>query len=287
MRRVLAVVLGLATLLALAVASEQRLQRVEREDPLGRRLLYLPSPEMVRLLSLGNSGLAADLLYLWSIQYYSQFRPSDRFLYLESVYDLITDLDPRYFDAYRLGGLIMGLQTSVDVDELKEAAIRLYDKGLRHMPGSWELAEHAAWDMYMRYDDLTEAIRYMQVAAEAPGTSPRIVRIVGRWRDRTRAWTLEDSIRYWQQAVAEADDDFARKMCRSALYDAMAQLHRSLLDPVLDEYRQATGHCPSDWQALVAAGLLGDIPHDEYGNPYGIDRETCTMEPLKHIRSSG
>ena len=81
-------------LLAVAVTSELRMSRIPREDPLGRQLLYLPSPEMLKLLSLGNPGLAADVLYLWSIQYYSKFRPHERFLYLETVYNLITDLDP-------------------------------------------------------------------------------------------------------------------------------------------------------------------------------------------------
>ena len=290
MRRTLAAVLALVALLAAAVASERQLQRVEREDPLGHRLLYLPTPEMLRLLSLGNPGLAADLVYLWSIQYYSQFRPTDRFLYLESVYHLITDLDPHFFDAYRIGGLILGLQSRVDPAELQRAATRLYDKGLNHMPERWELAEHAAWDMYIRYRDIEEATRYMAVAAEAPGAQARIVRIVGRWRDQTRSWTLEDSIQYWRQAVAEAErdgDDYAARWSRSHLYDVMAELHRSLLDPVLAEIVESTGRCPAGWEEVVAAGRLGDIPRDEYGNAYGIDRESCTMAPLKHLRSSG
>ena len=75
-------------LLCVAVTSEISLQKIPREDPLGRELLYLPSPEMLKIISLGNTGLAADVLYLWSIQYYSLFEPHERFLYLETIYDL-------------------------------------------------------------------------------------------------------------------------------------------------------------------------------------------------------
>jgi len=101
----------IGALIALAVGAEVKLGRIPREDPLGRELLYLPSPEMLKIMSLGNPGLAADILYLWSIQYYSGFKPNERFLYLEAIYNLITDLDPLYFDAYRIGALIMGIQT--------------------------------------------------------------------------------------------------------------------------------------------------------------------------------
>ena len=86
-------------LLAGAVLCAVKLEGIPREDPLGRNLLYLPSPEMLKILSLGNPELVADILYIWSIQYYSGFRPQERFLYLETVYDLITELDPLFFDA--------------------------------------------------------------------------------------------------------------------------------------------------------------------------------------------
>ena len=97
MRRTLVSWVIVGSLLAVAVAAEVRLGRIPEQNPLGRELLYLPSPEMLKILSLGNTGLAADVLYLWSIQYYSGFQPNETFLYLDTVYNLITDLDPRFF----------------------------------------------------------------------------------------------------------------------------------------------------------------------------------------------
>ena len=118
MKRSLVSLAIIAALLSVAVYSELRLGRIPREDPLGRELLYLPSPEMLKIMSLGNPGLAADILYLWSIQYYSLYQPHERFLYLETIYNLITDLDPLYVDAYRIGALIMQIQTGGDQEEL-------------------------------------------------------------------------------------------------------------------------------------------------------------------------
>lgn len=281
-RRLVALVV-IAGLLGLAVTSELRLGAIPRTDPLGRELLYLPSPEMLQVLSLGNPGLVADILYLWSIQYYSLFAPHERFLYLETVYDLITDLDPLYFDAYRIGALIMQIQTGGDQQRLQQAVVHLFDKGLENLPESWELAEAAAWDMYIRFKDREEALRYAEIAAARPGAPARIKRMVGVWRDKTHAWSVDDSIAYWRQAYAEAVDERDRQVCQSKLYDAVASKDQQQLDPLLDAFADRYGRCPAGWPELIRAGLLRETPLDAFGNEYGIDPQRCRVVPLKKI----
>jgi hypothetical protein len=273
-----------AALLATAVTTEMRLRQLPSQDPLGRELLYLPSYEVLKVMSLGNPGLVADLVYLWSIQYYSQFKPKERFLYLETVYNLITDLDPLYFDAYRIGALIMGIQMGGDQRELQQTVQRLFDKGMRNLPDSWELAEFAAWDMYMRYGDRLAAVRYAEMAAAAPDAPARLKRIVGVWRDTSQLWSVEDSIAYWEQAVEEATDDFDRFVCRNKLYDAHVTRDRKILQPLIDAYVESSGSCSEGWGALIRAGLVAQIPFDQLGNPYGIDPEDCTLVANKKIR---
>jgi hypothetical protein len=273
----------IVALLAVAVTSELRMSRIPREDPLGRQLLYLPSPEMLKLLSLGNPGLAADILYLWSIQYYSLFQPHERFLYLETIYNLITDLDPRYVDAYRIGALIMGMQIGGDEVELKRAVRQLFDKGLRNLPDDWGLAESAAWDMFMRFRDREAALHYAEIASQHPDAPARIKRMVGVWRDEEGVWSVDDSIAYWTAAVEDAVDDYDRQMCLSKLYDAVFAKDRQRLDPLLTASERTSGSC-ADWGDLIRAGLLDQAPLDFVGNAYGIDPETCTLVAYKKIK---
>lgn len=282
-RRLLTLAIVVA-LLAVAVTAEYRLGRVQKVDPLGKQLLYLPSPEMLKILSLGNPNLVADILYLWSIQYYSGFRPFERFLYLETVYNLITDLDPRYFDAYRIGALIMQIQTGGDQKELQKAVQRLFDKGMRNLPGSWELAEAAAWDMYMRFKDRRAALHYAEIAAQVPDAPSRIRRMVGVWRDSDSSWSVDDSIAYWRKAVDEAVDPMDRKVCMSKLYDAVVAKDTAQLEPLLRAYRDRLGRCAGDWTELVRAGLLPREPLDLYGNPYDIDSDRCALVAAKRIK---
>jgi len=282
-RRVISLVV-VVVLVGLAIGAEVELGRIPRTDPLGRELLYLPTPEMLKILSVGNPGLAADVLYLWSIQYYSLFEPHERFLYLETIYNLITDLDPLYFDAYRIGALIMEIQTGGDQRELQKAVVRLFDKGIKNLPESWELAETAAWDMYMRFHDREEALRYAEIAAGRPGAPARIKRMVGVWHDSESSWTVDDSIAYWRRAADEAVDPFDRRICLSKLYDAVATKDKEQLQPLLAAQASRAGRCPDDWQSLIRNGLLRQVPLDLFGNPYGIDPVKCRVVAHKQIR---
>ncbi len=284
MSRRLATLAAVLALGSIMVVSGLGLQAIPKQDVLGKQLLYLPTPEILKLASLGNQGLMADLLYMWSIQYYSQFSLDEKFLYLETVFNLVTDLDPRYFDAYRIGALIMSLQKSGDPAQHKAAVVRLYDKGLANMPDSWELAEVAAWDAHLVLNDQELAVRWMKTAAERSGAPPEVKRVYGRWRDNIHGWTIDDSIAYWEGVVAEATRKADINLATSHLYDSYATLHRRSLDPLLAESRRRTGRCPESWQELVEQGLLPEVPLDYLGNPYSIDPSTCTLVARKRIR---
>jgi len=204
-KRTLGSLAVIAVLLGVVVLSEVRLGKITRD----------------KIMSLGNPGLVADVLYLWSIQYYSFYQPHERFLYLETVYNLITDLDPLYVDAYRIGALIMQIQTGGDEEEVEAAVRRLFDKGLRNLPDDWQLAEAAAWDFFIRFKDREIALHYAEIATQRPGAPPRIKRMVGVWRDEESAWTLDDSIAYWRRAVEDAENEWDHVLCMNQFYDAL------------------------------------------------------------------
>lgn len=283
MRRAVFALIAVAVLLAGTVVAERALQRIERQDPLGRELLYLPSAEMLQLVSLGNPGLVADFFYLWSIQYYSKYQPHERFLYLDSVYDLITDLDPLYHDAYRVGALIMQLPTTEE-ETHKKAVVRLFDKALRHMPDNHELAEAAAWDMYIRYRDKDEALRFLITAAEIPGSPHRVRRFLTKWSEDEKEWSIEDAIRYWIEVLKEAETDYDRSVCERQIYRLVASRDEALLNPMLEDWSRDRGGCPETWEPLVEAGWLAEVPVDYFGQSYRILPESCSTMAIDSVQ---
>jgi tetratricopeptide (TPR) repeat protein len=271
-----------AVLFGATVVCEKALATRPREDPLGRQLLYLPSPEMLRLASLGNPGLVADLVYLWSIQYYSQFQPHERFMYLETVYNLITDLDPLYHDAYRVGALIMQIQTGDD-ETYKQAVIRLFDKALERMPLDHEIAEAAAWDMVIRYRDMDQAIRYIEMAIAIPGSPHRLKRALAAWRDKEGGWSFEDALAYWQEARQDAISDYDTAVCDHQIYRLYAARDEEKLNPILMKYAGLHGGCPDDWQKVIDVGWVREVPVDYFGNPYRIVPESCSARAIEEV----
>ncbi len=284
MRRTAARIALLALLLAVAVGAEMRQRTIQRQDPLGRRLLYLPSAEALRVLSLGNPGLAADLVYLWSIQYYSQYQPAEAFLYLDHVFDLITELDPHYLDAYRLGAMLFEMEAAGRPEAAAAAVRRLYDKGLAANPDDWTLAEAAAWDAHLYFRDRAQALHYMEIGASRPGAPSRLKRVLGRWRDSDGVWSLEDSAAYWRDVAAEAGSETERSYAESGLYDVQVKIDRRTLDPLLERWMKLRGQCPSGWDVLVRAGWLGSAPLDPWRTPYAIDPDDCRTMALKKLR---
>src|SRR5438093_13077266 len=98
--------LGALACLLLAVIVQGRIEG-ERRGGSVHPLLYLPSGEFLQVMALGFDGLLADVLYLWSIQYYGNYDIKDRFDYLERIYEqVITELGPDDTDSYLVGGVL-------------------------------------------------------------------------------------------------------------------------------------------------------------------------------------
>ena len=85
MRRLTALLLVLVAG-AVTVVSGRSLERLSAERPTEASLLYLPNGQHLKLASLGQAPVLADLIYLWAIQYYSVYEREDRFRYVEHVF---------------------------------------------------------------------------------------------------------------------------------------------------------------------------------------------------------
>ena len=141
MRRLL--VMLLVAVAALGVGSARaRLSDIDAAGRGNKDLLYMPNGKYLKAISLGHAPLLADFVYLWAIQYYSDYTQADRYRYVEHVFgDVIAELDPGYIDPYWLGAVIL---TTEGKDE--EAGLRLLDRGFEKNPSAWILPFLAGWE---------------------------------------------------------------------------------------------------------------------------------------------
>ena len=275
------VVAGLVAALIVAGSwANQRLEADEGSVP-GDRLLYLPSGRLLQILDLGHSELLADLIYLWSIQFYGNYPGGVRYDYLVQIYDrVITELDPRFRDAYILGALILSMEA-----RRPEAALTLLDKGIRALPDDWLLPFEAGFIAYHDLRDYARAAEYFRTAIERPGVPPPVRRfhaeMFNRMGDR------RTSRRHWQEILATAESDYVRSIAQRHVHDLSVEIDLAVLREAIERYRSLEGEPPSDLRTLVHVGIAEAIPLDPDGNPYAYDPETGEVSPRTRFAFPG
>lgn len=252
---------------ALAIGINLRLER----DASAARLehsLYLPSGRYLRHASLGYRNLLADALYVWSIQYYSTER-ADRWRLLENLYDVITDLDPRFVVGYSIGALILAIEANDGA-----AALRLLDKGIAANPDTFLLAFEAGF--YARdAKDWTLASRYFSIAKDKPDAPS----FVARWHAYTldRAGDRKQALKLWSDIQAHSEDAYARQVAERHIQEIQLELQIESLESAVERFRAERGALPRRLEDLVSAGYLSGLPGLPEGKAINYDAATGTI----------
>jgi len=272
--RGLAGALGAAAAGALLVGASGRALEAPAPASAPAELLYLPSGGTLRVASLGQESVLADLLYLWAIQYYSDYTETHRHEYVEKVFtDAITELDPRYRDAYWLGALIM----SVEAKDL-DAALRLLDKGIAMNPGEWRLPYLAGWECYFqgRYD---QAAAYFEKAISVPG-APRSIRRASAGMFSKKGDVGEALARWSELANDPGMDDETRAIAARRWSELIVERDLGAARAAIAVWRaQHAGIPPHSLEGLVRAGLLKAVPVAPGGGSYRYDALTGEVLP--------
>lgn len=254
---------------AIALAAQSRLDRSEEELPRGEALLYLPNGQFLKAASLGQSSLVGSMVYLWAIQYYSDYDRVDRYRWVEHVFrNVIAELDPHYIDPYWIGALIL----SVEAQDL-EGALRLLDDGITKNSDQWILPYLAAWECERAGDPL-RAAEYFDRAAAVPGAPQQVLRL--RAGMMTRAGDLEEALRRWEEVLEDPRADAtSRAIASRQVRDLIIRIDLASIDRAVEAYRRAHGSTPRRLRDLVREGLLDEVPVDPDGNPYRFDPATA------------
>jgi hypothetical protein len=132
----------------------------EKED-----LLYLPSGNMLSVVSLGFDQLAADILYIRMIDYFSTHLMTDRsYVWFYHIADLVTTLDPRFRFPYIFAGLMLNLEGK-QFDNARKILI----KGAGVFPEDWYFPFALGLNYFFGSADLATAADYFDSAYRLGG----------------------------------------------------------------------------------------------------------------------
>jgi tetratricopeptide (TPR) repeat protein len=266
LRRIGVAALVLA-MIGVAGASRARLEQF-RADESGDELLYLPNGKYLRVMSLGHRTLMADAVYLWAIQFYSNYEREGRYRYVEHVFsNVITELDPHYIDAYWLGALILIIEAG-DLD----AGLDLLEKGMDANPKAWILPYLAAWECY-RTERFDRAAAYFERAMEIP-EAPAVLRRL-RAGMFSKKGDLRVATRLWQEILEDEDaDEASRAIARRQMRDLKISFDVRRLDAAVQRFRKDNGRFPTGLAELERRTYIDDLPTDPEGRAYRYDAET-------------
>ena len=234
----------------------------------------LPSGKALTILSFGYRNLFADMLFIWSIQFYSTYHLTNRFDFLERIYDTITDITPRYNEPYIIGALIMVYEAQ-DVP----MALRLLEKGSRNNPGEWRFDQDAGYYCYKYLKDYARARQYYDRAAAKPGAPAFIKRmkahLVYMSEDPQAAYGM------WLDIYKNARDILEKDSAKNHLYQIKAEIDLGRLRQQIAAFRDRFKRWPASLSELLASGLATSLPRDFSGKDYLYNPERGAVEAAR------
>jgi tetratricopeptide (TPR) repeat protein len=263
---------GLVFLLCAGFVSlKAAIERIPRKKIPGASIIYIPSGKYLKFATFGYSSLAADLVYIWAIQYYSTFTIVDRFQNLEHIFSIIAELDPHYTDPYEIGSLI-AITEAKDV----QLAYNILDLGLAKNPDQW-IFPFEAGHIAQRVGDFETARKYYEKAKNIPGApdiAKRLYAAAG-----FKVMDLKESWETWLEVYNTAADERTRKIAGKHLYLVKSTADMNTLREAIRRFRERYRRLPSGLDELVRFGIIPELPKDMDGKEYIYNPKTGAITP--------
>jgi len=157
--------IAIVTIFAALHPIQRHIDTVRSDWPDQEELLYLPSGNMLSIISLGFDQLAADILFIKMIDYFSTHLMTDRsYIWLYHMADLITTLDPHFRFPYIFAGLMLNLEGSQF-----ENARKILTKGQQVFPDDWYFSFALGLNYFFGSADFLTAADYLENARRLGG----------------------------------------------------------------------------------------------------------------------
>ena len=261
-------------LLTLAVFIQGERARQFAAPLTGTDDLYFQSAMLDRM-ALSFDSVLADIYWISTILHYGEIRRADdaaeSYDLLYPLLDITTSLDPRFNIAYRFGAIFLA-EAYPDGPGRPDLAVKLLEKGIRHMPDKWEYLMDIGFVHYWWLHDYEEATTWFQRAGNVPGAPSWLQPLAAH--TLTQGGDREGARLVWQQIRDTESDAWLRRESSRRLgqLDALDDIDRYMIDA--EVFSRQQGRWPRSWQEMVELELLSAAPRDPLGYPYSLRPST-------------
>lgn len=232
-------------------------------------VLYISSPKVLKRLSLGYDGLLADIYWTRAVQYFGSkhHEGARRYDLLAPLLEITTTLDPHLLVAYEYGANFLAPKSPAG-GGMPDRAIELEEFGIRNNPNDWRLYYNEGFIRYMELQDYAGAAEVFARGARVPNAHPFLAVLAGKMAEH--AGDSQMAKMMWSTTYQTTKDNTVRANAAAHLRALQVDDDVTSLELLTGRYQQQTGHFPSSFSDLQAAGLLRGTPVDPLGHPFKL-----------------
>ena len=231
--------------------------------------LYLRSSNVLRRLSLGFTGLMADIYWTRAVQYFGEqhHNGSSDFRLLAPLLEVTTELDPRMLPAYQFGANFLAPKPPNGAG-LPGAALSLMKYGIEHNPDQWRFYYNLGFLYYTEFKDYAKAADAFAQGAKLPVTNGFMSILAARMAQH--AGEFDTARMLWFTTYQSTKEPRIRQNAVEHLLALQVDEDVTRLEQVVEKYREHTGRLPASIGDLERAGFIHGTPADPKGRPYKL-----------------
>lgn len=264
-------------LVAAAILLQQVLD--QRRDPLLEKindLAHLPKGEYLKSTLLGYQHLAADILWIRTLQVLGKnANTAKEYDWLYHALDVITTLDPQYDYIYRVAGITM-----TELANLPELSNRLLEKGLQSPSHTWHIPYLMAYNHYFYLADVERAAHYARVAAETPSGPPWLVNMATQMS--AHAGTPEFALGFLHSMHRQTEDQRIKESLEERIKEVTIERDLRSLESLIQKFHEKEHRYPATLPELVTKRYVATLPEEPFGGSYVIEEDTGRITSSTH-----
>ena len=232
-------------------------------------VLYIPSPKILKVLSLGYTGLVADIYWTRVIQYFGTKHRAraQQYQLLAPLLDITTTLDPHLIVAFQFGSTFLAQKPPEGAGQ-PDKAVELIERGIRENPDTWQLYYELGFLQYMELHDPAAAARSFDRGSRIPHAHPFLKVLAAAMAQHAGESDMARML--WTTTYETTDDALIKQNAVKHLRALKVDEDVEHLEQLVEQYKSKTGRVPQAMADLIQAGLLHGYPADPVGHPYRI-----------------
>ena len=260
------------TVLVLSLAGSLATLRAidgQRRDATLQESLYIRSTTALRRMSLGYTGLLADIYWTRAVQYFgSRFHDNAQdFSLLAPLLEITTQLDPQLIPAYQLGANFLAPKPPNGAGR-PDKALALMEYGVQHNPDQWRLYYNLGFLYYTEFKDYAGAASAFAQGGKLTVTSPYMPILAARMAQH--AGEYDTARMLWFTTYQNTKQPDIRQNAIEHLQAVRVDEDVTNLEALVERYRQRSGKPPASMHDLERAGFIHGTPVDPTGRPYKL-----------------